>query len=77
MNIFPLNDAKSTNILKEQSYLNDSNEKLLENNTKIRQAKGIILYLATNSRPDISATVNLLSWKIKKSTEADWKAEKG
>jgi transposase InsO family protein len=57
------------------TYSNDNQEtNLLTNNKRYRKAIGILLYISTLTRPDISLAVNLLSRKNENPTEEDWKA---
>lgn len=49
----------------------DYDEKLLENNEEYRRIIGMVLYLSVNSRPDISASISILSQKVSKSREID------
>ena len=56
----------------EPGYINiQSDEKLLHNNHKYRKATEVLLYLATISRPDISAAVNLLCRRNEHPREVD------
>lgn len=61
----------------EPGYIkSESNENVLPNNTKYRQAIGALLYIATISRPDITAAVNILSRRNEKPRQQDWNAAK-
>lgn len=67
MGKFHLKDVKPCDTLMEPDYLNlDHEENLIPNNTKYRQAIGALLYIATLTRPDISAAINILSWRNEK-----------
>lgn len=57
------------------NYFNlDSHTKTLNKNTKYRQAFGALLYVATLTRPDFAATVNILGRRNESPREADWEA---
>lgn len=43
----------------------------LDNNTEYRKLIGMLLYVSTNSRPDVSAAVGILSKKVQKPTDVD------
>jgi Reverse transcriptase (RNA-dependent DNA polymerase)/Integrase core domain/gag-polypeptide of LTR copia-type len=45
----------------------------LENNTEFRKIIGMLLYISTNSRPDISASVGILSQRVAKPRDIDLK----
>lgn len=70
---FGLKDAKGSKIPLSQDYLTsiDETEKL-PNNEKYRSLVGSLLYIAVNSRPDISIAVSLLSQKIEMPSKRDW-----
>ena len=61
---FNLSDSKPCETPMEPGYLNlEDEENLLPQNTQYRQAIGSLLYIATISRPDICAAINILSCK--------------
>ena len=60
-----LEDAKPINLPISTTYLKEKGEEdLLENNNEYRSIIGSLLYLATISRPDISAAVSILSRRV-------------
>lgn len=74
---FNLQDAKPHSTPMETNYtrLNDE-DNILSNNILYRQATGNLLYIATVSRPDICAAVNILSRRNEKPRIKDWNAAK-
>jgi hypothetical protein len=46
--------------------------KELTSNTEYRRIIGMVLYLSTNTRPDIAATVAMLSKRVSKPRDVDW-----
>lgn len=62
----------------ETEFLDEDNNNspLLPNNHEYRQAIGSLLYLATISRPDVSAVVGCLARRIEAPNQADWNAVK-
>lgn len=71
---FGLSDAKISKIPIDVSYVQQKEEisELLESNDKFRSLVGCLLYIAVNSRPDISIAVSLLSRKVEKPNQTDW-----
>ena len=74
---FGLDDAKVSSIPLDQEYVKiRSEEPLMPSNEKYQQLIGALLYLAVNTRPDISASVTILSQHNKQPTIMDWKEAK-
>lgn len=46
------------------------------NGDEYQKLIGALLYIATHTRPDIAASVSILSLKVKQSTETDWNEAK-
>ena len=70
---FGLEDAKVSKIPLDTGYNKvQSEEEDLADNELYQRLIGALLYLAVNSRPDISASISILSQKIKKPTKRDW-----
>jgi hypothetical protein len=61
-----MKDAKPVATPMETSYLSNIGEEIY---TLYRQAIGSLLYIATESRPDIAATVGTLSRRVSKHSE--------
>ena len=66
-----LNDAKLTKFPLDTGYYKLTGE-LLPSNEEYRKLIGMLLYLTTNSRPDIAASVSILSQKVTKPRDIDW-----
>jgi hypothetical protein len=66
-----LYDAKLSTYPLTAGYFKLKDENELENNEEYRKLIGMLLYLAVHSRPDISASVTILSQKIVKPTRTD------
>jgi Reverse transcriptase (RNA-dependent DNA polymerase) len=66
-----LSDAKASNYPLDIGYFKISDSKSLVDNNEYRKLVGMLLYLATHSRPDISASVAILSQKISNPNETD------
>lgn len=64
-------DAKDSKYPLDPGYYKLENEDFLSNNEKYRKLIGMLLYLCTNTRPDISAPVSILSQKVSKPTTTD------
>lgn len=69
---FGLSDAKESETPMDVSFLKATNEDYLPNNNQYRQAIGSLLYVAVNTRPDISAAVTILAQRVEKPTQRDW-----
>lgn len=69
-----LNDAKLSNVLIDSGYVKSDkeNQPIMEEHEKYQQLIGALLYLAVNTRPDIAASVIILSQNNKHSTSIDW-----
>ena len=53
-------------------YFRHHDENYLESNNEYRKLIGKLLYVSTNTRPDIAASVGILSQKISKPTKTDF-----
>lgn len=69
---FELNKAKPTDVPLSPSYHNDPDEMKLPYNEVYRAAIGCLLYISTNTRPDVSAAVAILSQKVASPAQSDW-----
>ena len=74
INRFGLQDAKISKIPLDPGYLKIKNNhtEIMRENEKYQQLIGALLYLAVNTRPDIAASITILSQKNKEPTEMDW-----
>lgn len=68
---FGLQDAKSSKYPLDPSYGKNNSEPLLNNN-EYQSLMGSLLYVAVNTRPDISASVAILAQKTCNPTHEDW-----
>lgn len=70
---FALQDAKISSIPLDTGFFkNRDTSSPMSENEKYQQLIGALLYLAVNTRPDISASVTILSQFNKKPMSADW-----
>ena len=60
----------------ETGYLQHQGEENLPNNHKFRETIGMLMYISTFTRPDITAAVHLLSRKSENPSQYDWQAAK-
>ncbi|KAG5875990.1 hypothetical protein JTB14_007367 [Gonioctena quinquepunctata] len=67
-----MTDAKVSNIPLDTGYFKIKDEISLEISEKYRKAIGALLYIAVNTRPDISVSTSILSRKVSQPTERDW-----
>ncbi|KAK2578199.1 hypothetical protein KPH14_011655 [Odynerus spinipes] len=73
INRFGLQDAKSSQIPLDTGYLKICRDgKGMKDNNNYQKLIGALLYVATHTRPDIAASVSILSQKIKQPTDIDW-----
>lgn len=73
LNDFGLSDAKISNIPLSTDYGKDNSERdVFIDNENYQKLIGCLLYLAVNSRPDISASVSILAQKTSQPTQYDW-----
>lgn len=68
---FNLENCKSAKFPLDPGYHKLEDKNFLENNTKYRKLIGMLLYVSTNSRPDISAAVGILAQRVAKPRELD------
>lgn len=73
---FDMQNANKADIPLSVSYLKDGKSDLLPTNTQYRKAIGCLLFVAVNTRPDISAAVTILAQKVENPNELDWKQVK-
>ena len=66
-----LDDAKFSKYPLDPGYEKIICKEKLENNKEYQKLIGMLLYISTNTRPDISASVSILSQKIKDPTKND------
>lgn len=67
-----LTDAKESSCPIDIGYYKIEDSEPLEDNVDYQKMIGMLLYLTTNSRPDISAAVSILSQQISHPTRSDW-----
>lgn len=68
--------AKDSKFSLDTGYFRNNDEELFNSNHNYRELIGMLLYLTTNSRPDVAASVSILSQKISAPTKTDMKEEK-
>lgn len=66
-----LEDAKTSRFPLDPGYFKIKDDKLLPSNELYRKIVGKLLYLSTNTRPDIAASIAFLSQKITNPTQTD------
>lgn len=69
---FGLQDAKSSKIPLDPGYLKTRTDEAMEDSGRYQQLIGALLYVAVNTRPDIAASVNILSQYNVKPSTTDW-----
>lgn len=70
---YDLEQAKRSNIPMDTGYYKARlDSRSLPNNVEYHCLIGSLLYIATNSRPDIAASVSILSRRINNPLQADW-----
>lgn len=70
---FNLSDAKPSAVPIGAGYEQNSEESdLLPNGANYQKLIGCLLYVAINTRPDISASISILAQKVSRPTQADW-----
>lgn len=68
-----LHEAKISSYPLDPGYENiENSEDVMEDSTKYQKLIGELLYVAVHSRPDIAATVSILSQRIKCAKDLDW-----
>uniref|UniRef100_A0AAG5DV13 Retrovirus-related Pol polyprotein from transposon TNT 1-94 n=1 Tax=Anopheles atroparvus TaxID=41427 RepID=A0AAG5DV13_ANOAO len=68
-----LQEAKPSKIPIDVGYMKpDREEKHLSDNGAYQKLIGKLLFVAVNSRPDISASISILSRKLQNPTQRDW-----
>jgi hypothetical protein len=75
LNEFNLSDGKPSKIPLDTGYQkqqNSSSSEDMENKEVYRRAIGSLLYLATNTRPDIAVSTSILARKVENPTQTDW-----
>lgn len=71
MDTLELNDSKGSKYPLDPGYFKLDDNQFLETNTQYRKIIGMLLYVSTNTRPDISASVNILAQKVSKPRRLD------
>lgn len=66
-----MENAKTSKYPLDPGYYKLQSDALVSNNDEYRKLIGMLLYLAINTRPDISAAISILSQKISSPTVAD------
>lgn len=69
---YSMKDATISKIPISPSYGKTAEQVLLPNNTQYQQLIGSLLYIAINTRPDISAAICILAQKVSEPTTEDW-----
>lgn len=70
---FGMQDAKDSAIPLDTGYLKcERNKQPMKDNENFQKLIGGLLYVSVNSRPDIAASVNILSQHNKEPLEIDW-----
>lgn len=64
-------DAKSQKYPLDLGYYKLEDESMLPDNKEYRKIIGMLLYISTNSRPDISASGCILAQKVEKPRQLD------
>lgn len=70
---FHLEDSKGSKYPLDPGYHKLEDQKLLDTNNDYRKLIGMLLYISTNSRPDISASVGILAQRVSKPRNLDLK----
>jgi len=74
---FNMNDTKGVSTPMESAYMKAEGEyDLLPDNELYRQAVGALLYVATTTRPDITAAIGILCRRVSNPRQRDWNAVK-
>ena len=68
---FQLQDAKGSLYPLDPGYFKLNDENLLNCNNEYRKVVGMLLYVATNTRPDIAAAIGILSQRLTKPRKLD------
>lgn len=68
---FGVADAKPQKYPIDPGYYGLECEELLQSNTEYRKVIGMLLYVSTNTRPDISASVCILAQRVEKPRKID------
>lgn len=66
-----LESGKESKFPLDTGYFRNYDEELLDTNDQYRKLIGMLLYLSTNSRPDVAASVSILSQKIASPSKTD------
>lgn len=68
---FELQDSKGSKYPLDPGYHKLQDDNMLETNTIYRKLIGMLLYVSTNTRPDISASVAILAQRVSKPRKLD------
>ncbi|KXJ71136.1 hypothetical protein RP20_CCG021379 [Aedes albopictus] len=71
-NRFGLDGAKKSNVPLDAGYFKQTDGDVLPDNKQFHSLVGALLYVATNTRPDIAAAISILSRKTSTPTQHDW-----
>ena len=68
-----LSSAKGSEMALSPSYMKGGgNDTLLLENSRYQKVIGCLLFIAVNTRPDISASISILARKVSKPNQEDW-----
>lgn len=67
-----LDKAKTSKYPLDTGYMKQADSEPLADNVQYHSLVGALLYLATNTRPDIAAAVSILSRSSSRPTQRDW-----
>jgi hypothetical protein len=68
---FQLQDTKGSLYPLDPGYFKLNDDELLESNNEYRKIIGMLLYVSTNTRPDVAAAVGILAQKVSKPRKLD------
>lgn len=71
-NEFGLENTKGSKYPLDPNYHNLKDNNMMQTNTEYRKLIGMLLYISTNTRPDVSAAVGILAQRVSKPRELDY-----